>query len=450
VSADDKDLEREVERLRKEREELEHHVEELEQRPQKRARLRRIGALLLVILTVVVFAAGVAGAWARRTVLDTDRYVATVGPMIEDPAVQEYLARTLTEQAFQALDVQGRLEDVLADRAEQLAFLAGPITDSVEGFVEEQVDKVIASDGFEQLWYEANRLLHEKVLAVLEGDSELVTISGNRLVLNLLPALNEVLKGMAGVVSELIGREVTLPEITTETVPATAVTSLESALGVDLPDDFGTIVVYDADELAAVQEAIRLFERAVYLLAVLFVLGFAAALWVSPRKRRTLVQMTTALAVVLVLERRFAIAASNSLVDGAKPENQDAARAVVDQVLGSLLRYTGWFLALALITLVIALLTGPYPWAVKLRGWVVDLGRAVTGMLKPGERAPATDWIAAHRDPVMLGVAMLGLLAMLALDLSIGGFLILALVIGGLELVVWRIGESGRVPEPVE
>jgi hypothetical protein len=50
----------------------------------------------------------------------------------------------------------------------------------------------------------------------------------------------------------------------------------------------------------------------------------------------------------------------------------------------------------------------------------------------------------------MLGVAMLGLLAMLVSDLSIGGFLILALVIGGLELVVWRIGESGRVPEPVE
>lgn len=450
MSADDKDLEAEVERLRKEREELEHHVEELEQRPQKRARLRRIGALLLVILTVVVFAAGVAGAWARRTMLDTDRYVATVGPMVEDPAVQEYLARTLTEQTFQALDVQGRLEGVLAERASQLAFLAGPITDSVEGFVEEQVNAVVSSERFQQLWVEANRLLHEKVLAVLDGDSELVTISGNRLVLNLLPALNEVLKGMTGVVSELIGREVTLPEITPEVTQSAAVTTLEGALGVDLPDDFGTIVVYDADELAAVQQGVRLFERAVYLLAVLFVIGFAAALWVSPRRRRTLVQMTTALAVVLVLERRFSIAASNSLVDGAKPENQAAARAIVDQVLGSLLRYTGWFLAIALITLLISLLTGPYPWAVKLRGWVVDLGRAVTGMLKPGERAPATDWIARRRDPVMFGVAMLGLLAMLALDLSVGGFLILALVIGGVELVVFRIGEAQRVPEPVE
>jgi hypothetical protein len=229
-----------------------------------------------------------------------------------------------------------------------------------------------------------------------------------------------------------------------------AVGTLESALGIDLPDDFGTIVVYDADELAAVQQGVRLFERAVYLLAVLFVIGFAAALWVSPRRRRTLVQMTTALAVVLVLERRFSIAASNSLVDGAKPENQAAARAVVDQVLGSLLRYTGWFLAIALVTLVVALLTGPYPWAVKLRGWVVDLGRAATGMLKPGERAPATDWIARHRDPVMFGVAMLGLLAMLAFDLSIGGFLILALVIGGLEFLAFRIGEGARVEVPAE
>jgi hypothetical protein len=154
----------------------------------------------------------------------------------------------------------------------------------------------------------------------------------------------------------------------------------------------------------------------------------------------------TALAVVLVLERRFAIAAANDLVDSARPENQAAARAIVDAFLGSLLRYTGWFLAIALIVLVVTLLTGPYPWAVRLRGWVVDLGRALGGMLKPGERTPATEWIAGHRDPVMMGIALLGVLALLVWDLSIGWFLILALVIGGLEVLVFRIGESARAP----
>lgn len=446
MSSDEKDVEDEVERLRRERDELQQKVEKLEDRPARQGRLRRILAVVLIVLTVIVFAAGVAGAWARRTVLDTDRYVATVGPLAEEPAVQEYLARTITNQVFLALDVRGRLEAVLAERADQLVFLAGPITDSVHGFVQDQVDKVVASEQFARLWTEVNRLAQEQAVRLLEGDTEVVTIQGDKTVLNLVPIANEVLKGVSGVVSELIGRPVTLPELTAQTVPDEAIARIEQALGVDLPTDFGTIVIYDTEELAAVQQAVNLFNKAVVLLAILFVAGFVAAIWISTRKRRTLLQLTTALAVVLVLERRFAIAAANDVVDGARPENQAAARAVVDSFLGSLLRYTGWFLAAALVTLAIALLTGPYPWAVRFRGWVVDLGRALGGMLKPGERTPATEWVAAHRDPVMMGIALFGVLVLLVWDVSIVGFLILAVVIAVLELLAYRIGAAARAP----
>lgn len=446
MSSDETDIQAEVERLRLEREELEKKVEELEARPAKRSRLRRVGTVVLIVLTVIVFAAGVAGAWSRRTVLDTDRYVATVGPLAEDPAVQEYLARTITNQVFLALDVQGRLEEVLEERADRLTFLAGPITDSVQGFVQDQVDKVVASEQFARLWTEVNRLAHEQAVRLLEGDTEVVSIQEGKAVLNLVPIANEVLKGVSGVVGELVGRPITLPEITPQTIPSEAIARIEQAIGVDLPTDFATLVVYDSEELAAVQEAVNLFNKVVILLAVLFVVFFVAAMWLSPAKRRTLLQLTTALAVVLVLERRFAIAAASDLVDGARPENQAAARAVIDAFLGSLLRYTGWFLAAALVTLVVTLITGPYPWAVRFRGWIVDVGRALGGMLKPGERAPATDWIAAHRDPVMMGIALVGVLALLVWDLTIVGFLVLAIVIGGLELVAYRIGASARAP----
>jgi hypothetical protein len=442
MSADDKDLQAEVERLERERVELEQQLEVA--KGKKRGRLRGILATVLVIVTVIVFGAGVAGAWARRTMLDTDRYVATVGPLAEDPAIQEYLSRTITQQVFQALDVQGRLQTVLGEKAQQLVFLAGPITSSVEGFVQDQVNKVVASDRFAELWTEANRAVHEQAMKVLEGDGDVVQTQNGKVVLNLLPIVNDVLKGVSGVVSELIGRTVTIPEITSQTIPDEAIAKLESALGVDLPTNFGEITVYDSNELAAIQQAVNLFDKAVILLAILFVVGFALALVVSTRKRRTLVQLTTAMAVVLVLERRFAIAAANSVVDQARPENQNAARAVVDSVLGSLLRYTAWFLVISFIVLVVTLLTGPYPWAVTLRGWVTDLGRAVTGMVKPGERTPVTEWVAGHRDPVMFGIAILGLLAMLAFDLSIGGFLILALVVGGLELLAFRIGQAAE------
>jgi hypothetical protein len=438
MGADDKDLEAELEAVRKERDELKGKVEA--EGAVKRSRTRRVIAWLLVVLTVLTFAAGVGGTWARRTVLNTDRYVATVGPLASDPAVQDYLARTVTDQVFQALDVQGHLESVLDENAPRLAFLAGPITDSVHGFVQEQVDEVFASPAFARLWVEANRVVHEHALAVLNGDSQTVGIVGGKVELNLLPLINEVLKGVTEVASELIGRPLTIPSITAQTVPPEAIAALETALGVDLPDTFGTIVVYDSQELETVQQAVHLFDRGVVLVVILWAAFLAGALWLATRKRRALVQITTGMAVVLVLERRFAIAAANGIVDGAKPENQTAARSVVDQILGSLLRYTGWLLAATVIVLLVALVTGPYPWAIRIRGWVRDLGKAIAGLAKPGEGAPAAGWVAAHRDAVMLGLALLGIVVMLLWDLSIGGFLLLALVIGVLELFAYRAG----------
>ena len=330
-----------VEHLRAERDALEQRVESLEARPQRRRRTARIVATVLTVLAVLVFAVAVPGLWARRTLLNTDRYVATAAPLAQDPAVQEYLARTVTQQVFDALDVQTRLADVLQERDPRLAFLAGPISNGVEGFVQDQLLKVFASDAFATAWEQANRFVHAQLIAALEGGGETVQVQNGAVVLNLLPLVNQGLAAISGVVTDLVGHPVSLPEITGDEIPSEAITKLESALGIDLPDNFGTVTVYDSDELAAVQQGVDLASRAIVALAVLFLILAAVAVWVSPRKRRTLLQLATALAVVLVIERRFAIAEGNAIVDKVKPENQAAGRAVVDQVIGSLLRYTG-------------------------------------------------------------------------------------------------------------
>ena len=58
-------------------------------------------------------------------------------------------------------------------------------------------------------------------------------------------------------------------------------------------------------------------------------------------------------------------------------------------MLGTLLRYTGWMLAITLLVIVVALLTGPYPWAVRLRTWVRDLFAALVSAAKgPTARRP--------------------------------------------------------------
>jgi hypothetical protein len=394
------------------------------------------------VLAVLLFTLAVPGLWVRRTLADTDGYVAMVAPLAQDPAVQEYLARTVTNQVFDALGVEDRLDARLADLAPRLTFLAGPITDAIHGFVEDKVRQIFASDAFATYWERANRYVHDQLISALRGEGDGLVVSDGRVVLNLLPIVNQALQAVSSVVSELFGRQIDLPELTGEEVPVEAVTRIEQALGIDLPDRFGTVTVYDSEELAAVQDGVDLAGRLMSLVVVLFVLAAAGALWASTRRRRTLVQLTTALAVVLVLERRFAIAATSGVVEEAKPENRDAASAVVDQVLGTLLRFTGWLLVLTIGVLLVSLLSGPYPWAVRLRGWVRDIGAAVTGAVGRGDGVPAASWIGAHRDAAMLGGAAVFLFVLLVADLSVGWFLLVALLLLAYELMVYRLGAT--------
>jgi hypothetical protein len=436
--ADDSD----VERLRAERDALEAQVERLEARPERRRRVARVFTAIFLIVSILLFAVAVPATWARRTLLDTDRYVATVGPIAQDPAVQEYLARTITDQLFTALQVEDRLAASLSKRDSRLAFLAAPIANGVRSFVQERLQQVLASETFEQAWVAANRFAHAQLIAALEGGGDTVQVRDGQVVLNLLPLVNQALATISGIVADIVGHSVSLPPITGEEVPSEAITKLETALGVDLPDDLGTIVVYDADELEAVQQGVDIASRAIVLVALLFLVFAGLALWLSPRRRRTLIQLAAALVVILVAERRFAIAQGNAIVGSAKPENQAAARAVIDQVLGTLLRYTGWLMVFALLVLLIALLTGPYPWAVKLRGWITSVAGAAVGAVHERRTDTTVIWVGAHRDVLMLGGAAVGVLLLLVADLSLWGFLVLLAVFAVYEVVVYRTAAS--------
>ena len=257
--------------------------------------------------------------------------------------------------------------------------------------------------------------------------------------LNLLPIVNNVLAQISQLASDIIGHPVTLPTITSGEVPAEAIAKIEAAAGIQLPDNFGQIVLVDSNGLATAQDAFTIANRAVFALVLLFVIFFVAAMWVSPRRRRTLIQIMAASAVVLVIERRLAIAEASNIVQKAKPENQAAVQAVVNALKGSLLRYTGWLLAIAVVVLIVALLTGPYGWAVRLRNWVRDVVIAVVGKARGTDTSAAVEWIGGHRDPLLLGGAAVVLLLLLWLHVGFWGFLILALLAGAYAGAVWRI-----------
>ena len=413
---------------------------------ESRHRVRRILTPLIVALAILVFAVAVPGAWARRTVLNTDRYVDIVGPLAQDPAVQDVLTDRTTARVMDLLDIQPLIRDVFPERG---AVLAGPLESAIEGFVRDQVQRVYQSDAFATFWTEANRFVHSRVLLVLDGEGEEISVVEGKVLLNLLPLVNLALVQIESVADGLFGRDVDIPEIEPGDIPAEAISRLEAAFGRDLPDDFGQVVVYDSDELGAIQDSVRLFERLVYVAIVLMLLLVPLALWLSRRKRRTLVQLMAGFAIVLVIERRLAIAATEQVLDRMRPEGRAAGEAFTDRLLDSLFSYTGWLLAIVLIVLVVALLTGPYPWAVKARRWGVDVGRGIGGTVTAERPAsPVVAWIGAHRDALMLGVAVLAGLILLFVDVSLTGLLVLVFVTALVELVLLRIGTGGGTGPP--
>ena len=156
--------------------------------------------------------------------------------------------------------------------------------------------------------------------------------------------------------------------------------------------------------------------------------------------------MAGASSIGLVVIRRVALAGVDELIGKVKPENQAAARAVSDSVMHSLLRYTGWLLAIWLVVIVVALVTGPYPWAVSMRARLGRTASTVAGVIASAftPNPDVADMIRPRRDRLMIVGAAIGLLLFLFFDLSMWGSVIVGGVLLGYEIVVFRAGKESE------
>jgi uncharacterized membrane protein YedE/YeeE len=214
-----------------------------------------------------------------------------------------------------------------------------------------------------------------------------------------------------------------VPAINENLTPDQARARLSAALHRPLPNDFGVVVVLDSKQLSALQDAVQLFQRLVVLLVILAVVLIAVTVLVAPDRRRIVVTLGLASAIVLVAFRAITRAAKSRIVDMVKvPENREAAKAVVDRVVHSYLAVTAVVVVIALLAAAIAYLAGPGRAAVAIRS-----------------RVMRADWIGAHAGQLALGVLAVGLGIALFATLTFGWLIVLAVVIGVIEIVLLRL-----------
>ena len=322
----------EVARLADERSRLQAEVDglraELSATPRRRAvRTRGVVAVALVVVTSILFTVSVTAVWARRNALNTDRYVQTIGPVAQDVRVQRALGRYLTTQVMSAIDPEELFKDALPERAQ---VLAAPLTGALRGFVNDRVNAFLATDTFSRLWVEVNEgptpgwSTCSRATSRPAWRSRATTSCSTS-----IPILNQVLARIGEASPEIFGRTVDLPTVSVDEVPEEAVQKIESALGRPLPDNFGQFTVFDASKLQQVQDTVALFNRLVVVAVILAVVLFALTLWVSPRRRRTLLQLMVGIALGIVIIRRLGLRLEDDVVELVKPENRDAVQVIV-------------------------------------------------------------------------------------------------------------------------
>ncbi len=374
----------------------------------KPSRARRILVGFLVFLSCLAVVVTGLTIWTHYTVMNTDGYMSLVGPIGKDPEAIKQLSQYISDQAVIATDLQQRVTDALPEQAQ---FFAGPITTQVAGFITKGAEKVLSSPKAYDLWLKLNRLAHEKIVALLRGDTTNVYIEGSDVNLDLLPLISQVLVWVDERLPGGLGDKFSPPVIAPGTDPQTAIQDVANWSGRPLPSDFGQVTLLQSDALGPAQTAVKWFDRLVWILPLVTLGLIAVTIWLSRRRGRTAIAIGIGAAIAIVLTRAIVERASTALTDKLKEAGGlTVAKDVVTASLGPLTTITIWICVIGVVAALLVWLLGRR----DVRAGVVAAGKRAAGGSSDVKIPdhPVTSWIGNHVLGVRWGVLIVGLLVL--------------------------------------
>ena len=144
----------------------------------------------------------------------------------------------------------------------------------------------------------------------------------------------------------------------------------------------------------------------------------------------------------------------NTLINTGKPENKSARDSIVHQLVHGFFTASVWVLGIGLAVVALALVTGPYRWAVTSRGWVSDGAKATAGGSqggrRPGPGRADRALVARAPGPDADAGGVLAVLLLLVLSVSWIGLLVILALLGAYEFWLYRIGAGTRTAATTE
>lgn len=394
-----KDKGQELDQLKAENEHLRAKLQEATKQKKKhfhingRTITRRISLLLaggLFVIASIIFYIGL-------TLIDTDRFMNVAGPLIQQPAIQSAVTQKTTDALFEKVDVEQLALDVLPDRID---FLAPEVAKQVQNFTKNEVQKILASDRFQQVWETSLSTAHERFITALENYEGDGTIS----ITDVYNRLSERLDD----------------------------TKLSFLANKTLPAKIGNITVVQADWLPTAHRIVSNIDTIRIITIGLFFGLLAVAVWLSNNRRRTLISIGYIVSGLSLLMLIFIRIARNAAVGQVDPQYQAAATEAWVLLAKPFALQLVSTILFGLAIVAVAWLGGKSKSALAVRNRADALfsGRLHQSIFNKGENKFSI-WVGKHQTALYITVAVLFVLSFLYIPLSFGSILsaiLLALV----------------------
>ncbi|MDQ2673911.1 MAG: hypothetical protein M3Y40_04590, partial [Chloroflexota bacterium] len=303
------------------------------------AKKPRTVPIVILIVATLVAAISVIALWVKRQALETTTWVETSTELLEDKAIQDALADFIVNTIYENVDVQGEIASALPPRAQ---ILAGPVAGGLRQVATRAAQQGLEQEKVQGLWEDANRVTHERLLALIEDEGEYVSTTGGQVSLDVSALVDDVAAGVG------IGGDVASK----------------------LPAGAAEIEVLHSDELDAAQKGVKLLRTLAWFLTVLALVLYGLAIYFARGWRREMLRAVGFSFIAIGVIDLFARNAGGEAVVASLSEASTADTAVLHawEIGTSLLKDTAESLIVYGIVMVAAAwLAGPSSIATSAR-----------------------------------------------------------------------------------
>jgi len=351
---------------------------------------RNAGAGVLIVIGVLLFALAVSAVWLNRTIMDENRFVDTLAPLAQETSIQDYVASSATKAIFDNVDIEMYVRQAMQPLPpEAQAFLATPITVSIQNFVRDAATKVVRSPQFYEVWVKMLRVAHKTfIAAITDKSSGAIQKQGGTITLDVSVLVDQIKAALTDRGLGFVNK-------------------------VNLPISTQQITLYDSPAIAQLGTLIQFMNAAAYVLPLLALALLAGGVALAANHRKAVLWMGVGIVAFTIIPVQAIylgkIPFANAALElGGMPS--EAAQAAYTIIFRNLVAANRLFAVVGLVFVIGAILAGPSKWATSLRS---GFQHGLSNVGPDWDFGTTGEWIDAHAAGLRTTGIILAIVAML-------------------------------------